>query len=56
MARPIGVTAKTKDNSKKHPRMHEEWMKGKRIGRPAQQFNEKTNTFSKIMEPRKVTE
>lgn len=36
MARPAGVTAKTKDNSKKLHRNREEWQKGKRIGRPKQ--------------------
>ncbi len=34
--KPAGVTQKTKDHSKKHPRMAEEWQKGKRIGRPKQ--------------------
>ena len=47
---------KRKDNSRKHPRAYEEWQKHKRTGRPAQQFNVVTNSFSKIMEPRKVTE
>ena len=56
MAKPAGVTVKTKDNSKKHPRAHEEWQKGKRIGRPAQQFNAETKQWGKIMEPRKVTD
>ena len=54
MAKPAGVTVKTKDNSKKHPRAHEEWQKGKRIGRPAQQFNAELNTWAKILLPRKV--
>ena len=56
MARPAGVVAKTKDNSKKKHREREEWLKGKRLGRPAQQFNAQSNTWSKVLEPRKVTE
>jgi hypothetical protein len=56
MARPAGVTAKTKDNSKKLHRNREEWQKAKKLGRPAQQFNAETNSFSKIMEPKKVTQ
>lgn len=56
MAMPAGVQRKTKDNSRKKFREHEEWSKGKKIGRPAQQFNAETNSFSKVMEPKKVTE
>ena len=52
--KPAGVTQKTKDHSKKHPRMAEDWQKGKRIGRPAQQFNAELNTWAKVMPPRKV--
>jgi hypothetical protein len=54
MARPVGVVAKTKDNSRKKHREHEEWQKGKRIGRPAQQYNAETKTWGKIAEPKKV--
>ena len=54
--KPAGVTQKTKDHSKKHPRMAEEWQKGKRIGRPAQQYNAETKQWGKILEPRKVTQ
>ena len=54
MALPTGVVKKTKDNSKKNYRTAEDWNKGKRLGRPAQQFNEQTKTWSKIMLPRKV--
>lgn len=56
MAKPAGVVTKTKDNSKKHPHEHDEWMRGKKLNRPAQQFNAETKTWGKIMEPRKVTE
>jgi len=38
MSKPAGVLAKTKDNSKKKPYEHEQWMKGKKIGRPRQVF------------------
>jgi hypothetical protein len=36
MAKPIGLQSKLKDNSKKLYRNNEEWMKGKKIGRPKQ--------------------
>lgn len=36
MAKPEGITKKTKDNSRKHPHMREEWMAGKKLGRPKQ--------------------
>ena len=54
MARPVGLAAKKKDNSKKKYREREEWQKAKKLGRPAQQFNAETNTWGKVMEPRKV--
>jgi hypothetical protein len=54
MARPAGLATKTKDNSRKKFREHDEWMEGKRIGRPAQQFNAELNTWAKIMLPKKV--
>jgi len=54
MARPAGVTVKTKDNSKKKHREREEWQKGKRIGRPAQQYNAETKQWGKIAEPKKA--
>jgi hypothetical protein len=38
MARPVGVTAKVKDNSRKKFRKHDEWMEGKKIGRPKQRW------------------
>jgi hypothetical protein len=56
MARPVGVTQKTKDNSRKKFREHDEWMEAKKLGRPAQQFNAETNTWAKIMLPKKVTD
>ena len=56
MAMPVGIQCKTKNNDNKHARAHEEWTKGKKLGRPAQQFHPVSNTFSKIMEPRKVTQ
>lgn len=36
MGRPAGVERATKNNDNKHPHVREEWMKGKRIGRPKQ--------------------
>jgi len=36
MARPIGVAKATKDNSNKHPRQREEFIEGKKFGRPKQ--------------------
>ena len=54
MARPAGLTTKLKNNDKKHPRIHDEWQKAKRLGRPAQQFNAELNTWAKIMLPKKV--
>ena len=54
MARPAGLATKTKDNSRKKFREREEWMRGKRLGRPAQQFNAELNTWAKIMLPKKV--
>jgi len=49
MAKPIGVIAKTKDNSRKKYREHAEWLEGKKIGRPAQQWNERTRQWEKIV-------
>jgi hypothetical protein len=56
MTMPAGITRKTKNNSNKKFREHDEWMKGKKLGRPAQQFNAETNTWAKVMEPRKVSD
>ena len=56
MAMPVGVVKKTKNNDNKNYRSRAEWMEGKKLGRPQQQFNSETKTWSKIMEPRKVTE
>ena len=56
MSMPAGVSKKTKDNSRKKYREHQEWLLGKKLGRPHQQFNAETKMWSKIMEPRKVTE
>ena len=56
MSRPVGVTVKTKDNTHKKFREHEGWMAGKKLGRPAQQFNVQSNTWSKILLPKKVTD
>ena len=47
--KPEGLKSKLKDNSKKLHRNHEEWMAWKKLGRPAQQFNERTNTWAKVM-------
>jgi hypothetical protein len=38
MAKPVGLKTTLKDNSKKLYRNHTEWMKGKRLGRPKQQW------------------
>lgn len=54
MARPAGLTTKLKNNDNKHPRIHDEWMEAKKLGRPAQQFNAELNTWAKIMLPKKV--
>jgi hypothetical protein len=42
MAKPEGITKKTKDNSHKKPYEREQWQKGKRIGRPKQRWVEAT--------------
>ena len=55
MSKPVGLTSKLKNNDNKHPRISEEWRKGKKLGRPAQQYNALTHTWSKVMEPRKVS-
>ena len=54
--KPEGLKSKLKDNSKKLHRNYEEWQTGKKLGRPAQQFNERTNTWAKVMPGSKVTE
>jgi hypothetical protein len=46
MAMPVGITKKTKDNSNKLFRLHEEWMQGKKIGRPKQVWVVGPDTFS----------
>jgi hypothetical protein len=38
VAKPVGIVVKTKDNSKKKYREHDEWMRGKKLGRPKQVF------------------
>lgn len=55
MSRPAGVTAKTKDNSKKKFREHEEWMVGKKIGRPKQVYVD-TRIGMSIKEVEKLTD
>jgi hypothetical protein len=42
MAKPVGLKTTLKDNSKKLYRNHTEWMKGKRLGRPKQQWVDDT--------------
>jgi hypothetical protein len=56
MAKPVGLATKTKDNSRKKFRENEEWRKGKKLGRPAQQFNAETGQWGKILLPKKVTD
>jgi hypothetical protein len=51
--RPAGLQTKLKNNDNKHPHVHDEWIKGKCMGRPAQQFNAITKQWGK---PRKVAE
>jgi hypothetical protein len=53
--KPVGLTLKRKDNDHKKYRENAEWQAGKKLGRPAQQFNAETNTWGKVLEPRKVT-
>ena len=36
MSKPEGITKRTKDNSRKKSYEREQWMKGKKIGRPKQ--------------------
>ncbi|MGA2886270.1 MAG: hypothetical protein ABSE80_14180, partial [Halobacteriota archaeon] len=47
--KPEGLKSKLKDNSKKLHRNRAEWQLGKKLGRPTQQFNERTNTWAKVM-------
>jgi hypothetical protein len=54
MAKPAGVSVKTKDNSRKKYQEHEAWMKRKKLNRPYQQYDMQTHTWGKIMEPVKV--
>ena len=56
MSKPEGLKSKLKDNSKKLHRNRAEWQLGKKLGRPAQQFNERTNTWAKVMPGSKMTE
>ena len=49
MTMPAGIQKKTKDNSGKKYREHEEWMEGKKLGRPKQVFNPETKTWSKVV-------
>ena len=56
MTMPVGIQRKTKDNSKKNYRANEEWRTKKKQGRPTQQYNVLTHEWSKIMEPKKVTD
>ena len=56
MARPVGVTVKTKDNSRKKFREREQWLIAKKLGRPAQQYNAETKQWGKVMLPRKVND
>ena len=38
MSKPVGVITKTKDNSRKLHANREQWMLGKKLGRPLQQW------------------
>lgn len=48
MAMPMGIVKKTKDNSKKKYREHDEWQAGKKLGRKKQKFNAETNSWEKV--------
>jgi hypothetical protein len=48
MAVPVGITKKHKDNSKKLYRSRAEWLVAKKLGRPKQKFNERTNEWEKV--------
>ena len=56
MSKPEGIAKRSKDNSKKNYRANEEWRTKKKQGRPTQQYNVLTHEWSKIMEPKKVTD
>ena len=49
MTMPAGIQKKTKDNSGKKYREHEEWQVGKKLGRPKQVFNPETKTWRKVV-------
>lgn len=55
MAMPVGIQRKTKDNSKKKFREHDEWMQGKKIGRPKQVFVDTRSVFGSTEEIEKLT-
>lgn len=55
MAKPAGMQAKLKDNSKKNYRTREEWMKAKKIGRPKQVFID-TTRFNSTEEIEQLTD
>jgi hypothetical protein len=38
MAKPEGIVKRTKDNSRKQPYQREQWMLGKKLGRPKQRW------------------
>ena len=48
MAKPVGLKSALKDNSKKKWREHDEWMIGKKIGRPKQQWNPNGGYWEKV--------
>jgi hypothetical protein len=48
MSKPVGIVTKTKDNSRKKFREHEEFNKGKKLGRPKQVFDPETKTWRKL--------
>jgi hypothetical protein len=48
MAMPVGITRKTKDNSRKKYRENQEWQAGKKIVRTKQVFNPETKTWRKV--------
>ena len=47
MARPVGLTLKRKNNDNKKYRENAGWQTGKKLGRPKQQFNAETKTWTK---------
>jgi hypothetical protein len=48
MSKPVGVTSKAKDNSRKKHQQNAEFQKSKKLGRSKQRWVEATNTWEKV--------